>query len=144
MPKFHRHRGYNRNPGPAKALSGAIWLIGIGVLMMTGDWWPGILFLVGLSMIVETVFRAGKFAPEIENDEAPFQPAPTPRPMENAPTVVPNPTESIPAVYNYRSDLLPGKCPRCGGPTRSAEVKWLSSRSANCAYCGSALPMKRE
>ena len=60
MRKFHRH-GYHRFGGRPKALSSAIWLIGIGVLMLTGDWWPGILVLVGLSMVVEAVFKDMSF-----------------------------------------------------------------------------------
>ena len=32
---------------------------------------------------------------------------------------------------------LPAKCPSCGGPTRSDEVNWIDSQSAECAYCGS-------
>ena len=30
----------------------ALWLIGIGVLALTGWWWPGIMFLVALSALV--------------------------------------------------------------------------------------------
>jgi hypothetical protein len=37
----------------ANAVTGGIWLVGLGVLFATGDWWPGILFLVGVTAIVE-------------------------------------------------------------------------------------------
>lgn len=30
-------------------LSGAVWLIGLGILFLTKAWWPGILLLIGLS-----------------------------------------------------------------------------------------------
>ncbi len=37
----------------ANAVTGGIWLIGLGVLFATGYWWPGILFLVGVTAMVE-------------------------------------------------------------------------------------------
>lgn len=41
------------NPERANQLSGAVWLIGIGVLFVTGYWWPGVMFVVGVGMIVQ-------------------------------------------------------------------------------------------
>lgn len=35
---------------------------------------------------------------------------------------------------------LPPKCPFCGATIRSDEVEWIDSRSAECTYCGSAVP----
>lgn len=32
--------------------SGMVWLIGIPVLIVTGWWWPGLLFLFGIAMIM--------------------------------------------------------------------------------------------
>jgi hypothetical protein len=43
----------------AAAVSSAVWLVGIGVLMVTGWWWPGIMFLIGISAIVQG-FVAGR------------------------------------------------------------------------------------
>jgi uncharacterized membrane protein YoaK (UPF0700 family) len=37
----------------ANAVTGGIWLIGLGVLMATRFWFPGILFLVGITAIVQ-------------------------------------------------------------------------------------------
>jgi hypothetical protein len=37
----------------ANAVTGGIWLIGLGVLIATKFWFPGILFLIGLTAIVE-------------------------------------------------------------------------------------------
>ena len=45
----------------ASGISGGIFLIGLGVLMFTGWWWPGILLVVGLSGGAEQIFR-GKIA----------------------------------------------------------------------------------
>ncbi len=35
----------------------ALWLIGLGVLALTGWWWPGILFLVALSALIQGSFQ---------------------------------------------------------------------------------------
>jgi hypothetical protein len=43
------------------ALTGGILLIGLGVLLFTGWWWPGIMFVVGLSTGAGLIFR-GKTA----------------------------------------------------------------------------------
>lgn len=36
----------------ANAVTAGIWLIGLGVLFATRFWWPGILFLIGITAIV--------------------------------------------------------------------------------------------
>jgi hypothetical protein len=38
-----------------KNLRSAIWLIGLGVLFLFNLFWPGILILIGLSIIIEAV-----------------------------------------------------------------------------------------
>ena len=45
----------------ADAITGGILLIGLGVLLFTGLWWPGIMFVVGLSSGAGLIFR-GKTA----------------------------------------------------------------------------------
>ena len=50
----------------ANEISGAIWLIGLGILFVTGYWWPGILIVIGAGSIAQglaegavgTVFKA--------------------------------------------------------------------------------------
>ncbi len=37
----------------ANAVTGGIWLIGLGVLFATKAWFPGILFLAGITAIVQ-------------------------------------------------------------------------------------------
>ncbi len=37
----------------AHAISGAVWLFGLAALFYTGRWWPGIMFVIGVSAIVE-------------------------------------------------------------------------------------------
>jgi hypothetical protein len=41
----------------ANALIGGIWLIGLGVLFATRFWWPGIMFVIGISAIVQCWLR---------------------------------------------------------------------------------------
>jgi hypothetical protein len=41
----------------ASGISGGIFLIGLGVLLLTGWWWPGILLVIGLSGGAEQIFR---------------------------------------------------------------------------------------
>ena len=45
----------------ASGISGGIFLIGLGVLLYTGWWWPGIMLVIGLSAGAEQIFR-GKIA----------------------------------------------------------------------------------
>jgi hypothetical protein len=45
----------------ASAISGGIFLICLGVLIITGWWWPGILIAIGLAGGAEQIFR-GKVA----------------------------------------------------------------------------------
>jgi hypothetical protein len=39
------------------AISGGLFLIGLGVLIFTGWWWPGIMVILGLSSGAELIFR---------------------------------------------------------------------------------------
>lgn len=41
----------------ASAISGGIFLISLGVLIITNWWWPGIMFAIGLSAGAATIFR---------------------------------------------------------------------------------------
>ena len=40
-------------PQQANAITSACWLVGIGILIVTGSWWPGMMFLIGVSSIVQ-------------------------------------------------------------------------------------------
>jgi hypothetical protein len=41
----------------ASGISGGIFLISLGVLLITGWWWPGIMIAIGLSSGAELIFR---------------------------------------------------------------------------------------
>jgi hypothetical protein len=38
---------------------GGFWLIGLGLLFYTGAWWPGIMFVIAATAVVEGYFRYG-------------------------------------------------------------------------------------
>jgi hypothetical protein len=38
-------------------IAGGIFLIGLGVLVMTGSWWPGIMFVIGLAIAADRAVR---------------------------------------------------------------------------------------
>jgi hypothetical protein len=37
----------------ANAITSAVWLVGLGILISTGWWWPGILFVIGAGSIAQ-------------------------------------------------------------------------------------------
>lgn len=138
MPGHFRH-GYGFYRGGPQ-LKGAIWMIGLGILFLTGDWWPGIMILIGISAIVEGLWRnpEPRQKPAWEWDRpTPAQPQEKPEqppapPVASAPA--PAPTDPAP-----RLDLVPSNCPSCGAPVRGMELKWTSSQTATCNYCGSTI-----
>ena len=139
MPRYHRYRYGPRLAPRGRPLHGAIWMIGLGILFFTGHWWPGILILVGISAILGAVWRDSDEAPTLPQNDwerpAASPVAPASQPVVTAPPApTPTPVNSAPRV-----DLLPSTCPRCGAPVRSNEIKWTSTHSATCTYCGSNL-----
>ena len=38
-------------------IAGGIFLIGLGVLIITGSWWPGVIIVIGLAVGAERAFR---------------------------------------------------------------------------------------
>jgi hypothetical protein len=136
MRRYHRYgsrlaRG--KNP-----FGGAIWLIGLAIMFLTGFWWPGILILIGLSILVAAIWKenAGETIPDAGFDTQPVQP------FSNPPPVIPTPLVITPAANTPRYDLLPSNCPRCGAPVRSNEVKWAGTHPT-CAYCGSTFLLRK-
>ena len=127
-----RHEQKPKLVGPWRNLHGAVWLIGLAILAWRGWWWPGILVLVAISMVIEAILL--QVAPQAF--EKTDQPPSTPKTSE--PTASSAVTSRDPG---HPIDLLPSVCPRCGGPIRGHEVKWTGQQSANCPYCGANLNM---
>ncbi len=119
--------------GPWRNVHGAVWLIGLALLALNNWWWPGILVLVAISMLLEGVIML--IAPDaVERQET----SPSADVLEDTP---PAPVSAAPST-DHRLELLPTTCPGCGGPIRGHEVTWTGAQSADCPYCGANLPMK--
>ena len=137
MHKQRHHRHGNRIHHPWRPFGGFFWLFLFAFFFLGGRWWPGILILIGLSILFGSLFRDD--SPQPPADLPPVNiPASPSAPATVTPVVAPRPVEPI-----HRVDLLPATCPQCGGPVRASEVRWTGKQSAVCAYCGSSLPMKK-
>ena len=120
--------------GPWRNLHAAVWVIGLAILASRDWWWPGILVLLAISLVLEAVLM--QYAPHaFETTEPASPPAP--------PAATSIPPSAVPSSVEQRFDLLPSVCPKCGGPIRGQEVRWTGPQSADCPYCGANLPMKR-
>ena len=120
--------------GPWKSVHTAIWLVGLAILALNDWWWPGILFLVALSMISQAIIQmmAPKASELVEQtNEERIAGEVIDSSLSNA--------ESHKAAYsNHR---LPTECPKCGAPIRGVDIRWTGPDSANCPYCGANLPL---
>jgi len=124
---------YEKKPklvGPWRNLHAAVWLIGLAILAWQGWWWPGILVLVAISMVIEAILM--QVAPQaFEKVDQPQSPRMQPEP--------PAPSATTSQAPGQPLERLPSVCSRCGGPIRGHEVKWTGPQSANCPYCGANL-----
>ncbi len=125
--------------GPWRRLHLAVWLFGLAIIAWRDWWWPGILVLLAISALIEAWLL--RYRPEAFEEEKPVE-AEAGR-LPNPPQNSANLGEGVKAapIPEHRGELLPSNCPKCGGPIRSAEVKWTGSQSADCPYCGAKLPM---
>ncbi|MDR3575680.1 MAG: zinc ribbon domain-containing protein [Anaerolineaceae bacterium] len=128
------HDRKRRLTGPYRNLEGALWLIGLAILAWQNWWWPGILVLVGISLVFEAILMA--VAPHSFEEDQPTAPAAN-VPVPSSPTAA-----AVVPEQEHRAELLPLNCPNCGSPIRGHEVKWTGPQSADCPYCGTNLPMK--
>jgi hypothetical protein len=117
----------------------AIWLIGLAVLAITDKWWPGILILVVISVLLETAVKRGD---QVDDDEGKPETVEGEKP-EVAPAPPPRVEMVAPPAEVHKGEWLPLSCPKCGAPTRAAEVRWTGDASAACPFCGSNLPLKK-
>jgi hypothetical protein len=133
---MNRKEHREKSSGVWRALHGALWLVGLAVLAWTDSWWPGILILIALSVVLEAILarRGARTLPETIRPTGGTAPGPE---KPTAPlAATPEPVRTPPA------DWLPASCTRCGGPIRETEVKWISPRSAECPFCGTILVAK--
>lgn len=130
-----------------RGLTGLIWPLGLAILFITGAWWPGILILVGLSMVADTVGRVAFAATSAAEPETgcahkpsfapPNQPGPPPVARSAVAPVWP--AEPPPATFDLRG--LPNTCPQCGGPLSPKTTRPVSANLAECPWCASRLPL---
>jgi hypothetical protein len=134
---------------PWRSINGAVWLIGLAILFWKGWWWPGILILVAISVILEAVLRVAvpgstipALEPEAEETQEEAEEMVKPEEVEQ---VVSPPVQAVETPELHRFDLLPPKCPGCGAPIHRDEdgVQWTGPRSAECRYCGTILPLQQ-
>ena len=142
---------YRRNRSRAANVNAAVWLIGLGILWITNLWWPGILILIGISMLVQVLVRSSAVEPAIA-------PPPATTPMKEA-VLVEEPKKDTawesekaetPAFIQsedpgtttaHNEILLPKVCPVCGGPVaeNAHKVEWLGEKTARCPFCNAVL-----
>jgi hypothetical protein len=133
-------------------INAAVWLIGLGILWLTDMWWPGILILIGVSMLVQVMIpkaaEAGVISP------------PAKEPVVESPQAVDekkaaedvwgeDEKEEEPAFMKAEPDRrardarLPKQCPACGGPVaeNAHKVEWSGPDTAKCPFCDTVLKL---
>lgn len=141
----HKDRIKNQKATAWRNLEGVIWMVGLAILAIKGWWWPGIMVLVAISAVYESVLTM--IFPDLE-PEVPVPPIP---PVAPAAPIPPTPTgyttDASPQpdfTPKYQINLLPTNCPRCGAPARGHDVHWTSEHSADCGFCGASLPLGKK
>ena len=151
-----------------KNIIAAIWLIGLGILFMVNYVWPGILILIGLTMIVRatmgnepSVITPGTNpANEVSRPKAEIiEPIDvTARRVDEPPVVTAyEPPEAgdgepLPAVLATEGDRLflagklPDLCPACNAPLRenAENLTWHGDNSVSCMFCGYRMTVKAD
>src|SRR5258706_1300876 len=138
---MHRHRHRPKVRGRWHGLHGRLWIIGLVIVARHGWWWPGILVLIGVSMIMGSALNQGRSQAFEDPDLPKGSPPPPIYPPPASPA--PAPFSHTPGLSGHRVDLLPSSCKQCGAPIRVHEVKWIGPQSAACPYCCSTLAMKK-
>ena len=138
-------------------LKTGLWLIGIGILWYTGAWWPGILILFGLSIILDNLYGRIQGAPPVKPEPDALQSDAIeaeyaeiipddgdviidddsiPDPVTGRYDSTPKPAAPyIPADTSW----LPANCPACGAEVEAHKMLWESETKAGCPYCHTVL-----
>jgi len=127
----------------------AIWLIGLGILFLIDRIWPGILILIGLSMLVGVLFpQEAKSAAPAAPPEKSAVPVP-PVDIVEGQTVETAHEETLPPTLAgegnrlYFASRLPEKCPACDAPMKinAEKMEFNDDQSTNCIFCGYRLEL---
>jgi len=123
-----------------------IWLIGLGILFLFDFFWPGVLILIGLSMIITALMPP-------EKKEVPAATSSVEQVIDVVAKDMQQPGEEEPlppvlvekANQIYHQSLLPETCPACGGPVRqnAAATVWVDEDTAECPFCSSKLKVAK-
>ena len=145
--------------GMGKSIQSIVWMIGMAYCFATGNWWPGMMYVMIASAIANIVVKLVFASTMQESDE--FDPDVFDAPMpENDETLTPDPVpssnntrmqrldpEPIPPAKNlsreYRTDLLPPNCPNCGAPIGVNDVEMVGIKTAKCGFCGSNISLSK-
>ncbi len=126
-------------------INAAVWLIGLGLLWLTDLWWPGILILIGASMLVQVLVSPSGPAEVISPKNEPPAPQEAVE-QEKAEDIWDDDETETPAFIQpldagHDAGLLPQNCPACGGPVaeNAHKVEWLDAKTAKCPFCDFAL-----
>lgn len=129
----------------------AIWLIGIGILWWTDLWWPGILILVGVSMLAQVLAGSASNLPQGTPAVQGTPEAPASEKVEDkteAEKAEPWLDEEAETPTFLQKEKLPGdaarlpeKCPACGGPVaeNAHKVEWMGEHTARCPFCNTVI-----
>src|SRR5512140_2829695 len=108
---MHRHHRNHMIQKPWSGIQSGVWMIGLAILFFTGLWWPGILILMGVSMVLQWAFSS-EAAPAFEAEKAPVSQRPM-APVKPAPAPV-SPLVFTPAAMYHPVQALPSVCTHCG------------------------------
>ena len=124
----------------------AIWLIGLGILWLFDLWWPGILILIGITMLIGVANREtggisanpAKTGGEVVDVEPAAEPEQVAAEADGIPACEPVVEKVEVAEVTSR---LPSNCPMCGAPVNENKVVWRGLDEAHCAFCDTKLPL---
>jgi hypothetical protein len=137
MRHIHRHKRLRHYSPVASGVQSAVWMIGLGILFLTGDWWPGIMILIGVSMVMGALAR-GWAALDAAGEPQPEPPGPPPSPFEPRPAPPASPPAFQAGPAPRPAVRVPNLCPSCGAPTRSRPT----DEPGICGYCGSDIALR--
>ena len=131
----------SKNSIRKRDLQAALWLVGLAYLFLTDNFWPGILVLIVLSVLIEKFYKpqgAVETRPdEFEHHPEGLKPEETIKAEKIGPQV---PAQAVEAPLAWHdTSILPARCPNCGAPVVADQVHWTGAKSADCPYCNGRL-----
>ncbi len=110
-----------RDSHSGRALSSAIFLIGLAVLFATDSFWPGILVLIAVTGLVKTLGRLRGHDDEWR--------------LPRARSAQASPAQEQPA----QPLIYPTNCPHCGASAPEVVQDARAGQKVVCEFCGATL-----